>query len=145
MPRRLVIAAAWLAVPAHADLSACRLLPEDGKRLACYDALPLPSDVTFQGNGSGIAGPFTINRPQMLNFASNDAILVAYLMDDTTGSVVQNLHHGGAGAGQFLIEIPGTYRVQVNASGSWKISLSMPMIKDNPDRGSSHQDRSTDF
>ena len=126
MPRRLVILAGLLAVPAHADLADCRALPDDGARLACYDALPLVPDTAFQGTGSGMAGPFTIAAPQMLGFASDDAILVAYLLDDATGAVVQNLHHGGAGTGHFLIETPGTYRVQVNASGGWRIQLSPP-------------------
>lgn len=125
MSGRLVILAAWIAVPAHADLSACRALGDNEARLACYDALFLPGAVAFQGKGSGMAGPFTVTDPQMLGFASDDAIFVAYLLDDATGDVVQNLHHGGAGSGQFLIDTPGTYRVQVNASGGWRIELSM--------------------
>lgn len=126
MPGRLVILAALAVSVAHADLPACRALPDDGARLACYDALPLPAAMAFSGNGSGMAGPFTITAPRMLGFASDDAILVAYLLDDATGAVVQNLHHGGAGAGRFLIEAPGTYRVQVNASGGWRIELYLP-------------------
>ncbi len=121
-----MILAGLLAVPAHADLAACRALSDDGARLACYDALPVPGMAAFSGKGSGMAGPFTVTRPQMLGFQSDDAILVAYLLDDATGAVVQNLHHGGAGMGHFLIETPGTYRVQVNASGGWRIELSAP-------------------
>lgn len=121
-----MILAGLLAVPAHADLAGCRALTDDGTRLACYDALPLAPDTVFQGTGSGMAGPFTIAAPQVLGFASDDAILVAYLLDDATGAVAQNLHHGGAGTGHFLIETPGTYRVQVNASGGWRIQLSPP-------------------
>lgn len=73
-----------------------------------------------------MAGPFTVIAPEVLAFASDDAVLVAYLLDDATGAVVQNLHHGGAGTGHFLIKTPGTYRVQVNASGGWRIQLSPP-------------------
>ncbi|MDQ1901498.1 hypothetical protein RAH32_13695 [Paracoccus sp. WLY502] len=62
----------------------------------------------------------------MLGFASDDAILVACLLDDATGAVVQNLDPGGAGTGHFLIETPGTCRVQVDASGGWRIQLSPP-------------------
>lgn len=121
------ILAGWLATNAHADdLAACRALSNPAERLACYDALPLPGATAFQGKGSGMAGPFTITSPRMLEFESDDAILVAYLLDDATGSVVQNLHHGGAGAGHFLVERPGTYRLQVNASGGWRIRLSAP-------------------
>lgn len=144
MPGRLVILAAGLAglaaglataqataqAAAGTALAACRALPDDRSRLACYDALPLspplPGETGFQGKGSGMAGPFTISEPRMLGFASDDAILVAYLLDDATGAVIQNLHHGGAGTGYFLIDRPGTYRVQVNASGGWRIDLTAP-------------------
>lgn len=131
MPRRLVtgrlvILPGFLATAAHADLPACRALTDPAARLACYDALPLSPTTAFQGQGSGMAGPFTITGPQTLEFESDDAILVAYLLDDATGSVVKNLHHGGAGAGHFLIEAPGRYRVQINASGGWRIRLSPP-------------------
>lgn len=121
-----ILAAGGAAAAAQADLAACRALPDDAARLACYDALPLPGATAFQGKGSGMAGPFTVTGPRTLGFASDDAILVAYLLDDATGAVVQNLHHGGAGTGHFLIETPGTYRVQVNASGGWRIELSAP-------------------
>ena len=124
--RRLVILVGLLAAPAHADLAACRALSDEGARLACYDALPVPGTTAFQGKGSGMAGPFSVTDPQMLAFESDDAILVAYLLNDKTGEVVQNLHRGGAGIGHFLIETPGTYRVQVNASGGWRIDLSPP-------------------
>ncbi len=126
MPGRLVILAAWLVGAAQADLPACRGLCDPAAQLACYDALPLAPATAFQGKGSGMAGPFTVTEPQMLGFESDDAILVAYLLDDATGAVVQNLHHGGAGTGHFLIDTPGTYRVQVNASGGWRIRLSAP-------------------
>lgn len=125
--RRLEIPAAWLAAPAHADLAACRALSDDGARLACYDALPVPGAVSFSGKGSGMAGPFTMSQPQMLGFESDDAVLVAYLLHDVTGAVVQNLHQGGAGMGHLLPDRDGgIYRVQVNASGGWRIQLSVP-------------------
>lgn len=120
------MAACLAAEAAAAELSACRALSDDRARLACYDALPLPSATVFESLGSGMAGPSTVTGPQMLGFESDDAILVAYLLDDATGGVVQKLHHGGVGTGHFLIEIPRTYRFQVNASGGWRIELSKP-------------------
>ena len=122
----LLLATCLAAEAAAGELSDCRALSDDRARLACYDALPLPGGTFFEGQGSGMAGPFTVTGPQMLGFESDDAILVAYLLDGTTGAVVQNLHHGGAGTGHFLIEMPGTYRLQVNASGGWRIELSGP-------------------
>ncbi len=109
------------------SFAACRAMQEDTARLACYDALPMPRTDTaeFRGAGNGMAGPFDVTGPQMMRFRSDDAIFVAYLLDEN-GQVVQNLHHGGAGEGAFLIERPGTYRVQVNATGGWAITLSVP-------------------
>lgn len=111
----------------EAGFAVCRAMQAGDARLACYDALPMPrSDAAeFRGAGSGMAGPFKVAGPQMLRFRSDDAIFVAYLLD-MQGQVIQNLHHGGAGEGEFLIERPGTYRVQVNATGGWAIRLSEP-------------------
>ncbi|SEN77523.1 hypothetical protein SAMN04489859_101646 [Paracoccus alcaliphilus] len=139
MPGRLVTRSATLALAVAAALppfaaqpfqpafAACRAVQAAKARLACYDALPLPEAeaTTFRGAGSGMAGPFQVTGPQMMRFHSDDAIFVAYLLDGE-GQVVQNLHHGGAGEGAFLIETPGTYRVQVNASGGWRVMLSPP-------------------
>lgn len=113
------------ATPFGAAFAACRALQPAGARLDCYDALPMPASEGFRGAGSGMAGPFEVTDPQLMRFRSDDAIFVAYLLDDR-GHVVQNLHHGGAGEGAFLIDRPGTYRVQVNATGGWSITLSAP-------------------
>lgn len=137
MPRRLVGARAALlfllaaaqagAAPFDDGFARCRAQTDAGLRLACYDALPLAgaTAASFTGKGGGMTDAFRIDAPQMLTFESDDVVLVAYLLDDT-GAVVQNLHRAGAGAGQFLIESPGTYRVQVNATGNWRVSVGPP-------------------
>lgn len=132
MPRELVIALLLLAGgPALAQdmaagLLACRRHVEAGPRLACYDALPAKgAAMEFRGTGNQITPPFDLKAPANLVFESMDAILVIYLLD-AAGAVVQNLHQAGAGAGRFLIEHPGRYSLQVNASGGWRMRIEAP-------------------
>lgn len=137
MPRRLVSAALLACVPGMAPASdlapdlagglrACRSLTTAAARLACYDALPAgAATLTFSGHGSHITPGFQIDQPQRLRFENTDAVMVIYLLD-ATGAVVQNLHQGGVGTGAFLIVEPGQYRVQINATGGWRIWLETP-------------------
>lgn len=129
MPVRLVaLIAALIPNGAVADILAtslgtCRAISDNQTRLACYDALPLPgSGEVFEGKGNGVTPPFDISAPRLLNFESNDAVMIAYLLDDG-GRVIQNLHRGGAGRGSYLIETPGRYHLQVNATGGWRMTL----------------------
>ena len=109
-----------------AGLLACRNHGEAAARLACYDALSLHQVIReFRGAGSQVTMPFEITRPTLLQFESMDAIMVIYLLD-ARGEVVQNLHQAGAGTGSFLITGVGEYRLQINASGGWRISLERP-------------------
>lgn len=125
-----VAAAAW-APPTQAndladDLARCASLSADAARLACFDRL---ADRTvldvFAGKGGGMTDLFTIEEPRLLHFESGDVIMVATLLraDD---SVAQNLHLGGQGTGRYLIAEPGAYRLQVNASGAWRVWLTAP-------------------
>lgn len=123
-----MIVALLFAAAAQADgIVACRALTDAAARLACYDALPLSDApaVEFRGRGGGMTDAFDVTAPQMLTYESDDIVLVAYLLD-ASGAVVQNLHRAGVGAGQFLIAIPGTYKVQVNATGSWRVTVDAP-------------------
>lgn len=127
---RLGAVAVLAAGPAGADpgLAACRALAEDAARLACYDALPVAGQGqgrAFHGKGSGMTEPFEVGAPVEMHFDSDDAVMVLYLLDDQ-GRVVRNLHRGGAGAGRHLIEEPGRYHLQVNATGGWTIRLDQP-------------------
>jgi hypothetical protein len=122
----LAFAAALAAGPAPADVetavAACRAIAEPTARLACYDAAAAGAGARFSGRLSGLTEPFDIAAPTLLRFASDDAVLVLYVLD-AAGSVVQNLNQAGAGEGRFLIERPGRYRLQVNASGGWRVWL----------------------
>lgn len=137
MPRRLVtllVAASFAAtatstaMPALAmdlaeGLAACQTVAEAPARLACYDRLARPDALArFSGKGSAITPDFQVTTPARLNFTSKDVIMVLYLLDET-GAVVQNLHRAGAGEGTFLIQQPGSYSVQVNATGDWQIEV----------------------
>lgn len=120
------VVAPALPVPGfEAGFAACRGLASDAARLGCYDALPVPeqaANLRFNGAGSALTAPFDVGTRARLSFTSDDAIFVAYLLDPE-GRVVQNLHRGGAGQGEFLIEAPGRYRLQINASGGWRVEL----------------------
>lgn len=112
-----------LADPVAAGLSACRQIASDAKRLDCFDELAAVEDVEeFTGSGSGVTPQFEVATPRLMTFESSDAVMVAYLLNERD-EVVQNLHKGGKGEGFFLIEIPGRYHVQVNATGQWKIRV----------------------
>ncbi len=134
MPVRLVIAGyVLLATFAGAASGApfakafqnCRSVEDEDTRLACFDALPAPDaepELRFSGAGSGQTPFFQVRTRTRLVFSSDDAIFVAYLLD-RHGAVVQNLHQAGAGDGEFVIDRPGRYRLQVNASGGWRVEL----------------------
>lgn len=132
MPGRLVgtvLAAALvgagpaLARDVEAALAGCRAISAPDGRLACYDALVEPQPLArFSGKGSAVTASFSLAGPARLNFASQDVVMVIYLLDDR-GAVVQNLHRAGAGEGSFLIRKPGTYSIQVNATGNWQIEI----------------------
>lgn len=131
--RRLAaVLAGLLAIPpATADelaagLRACRSVSADPARLACYDALSGHETIAeFSGVGSAVTPRFELAAPSLLRFESRDAIMVVYLLG-AEGEVVQNLHRGGAGEGSYLIQRPGAYSVQVNASGGWRIWVEAP-------------------
>ncbi|GLK64742.1 MULTISPECIES: hypothetical protein [Paracoccus] len=133
MPRGLVIlvSAALAAAPAlgfdpAAALDACRGERDDAQRLACYDRLAARKPVVeHRGAGNRILPLFDLSKPTRLVFESMDAIMVVYLLD-ASGAVIQNLHQAGTGSGSFLIERPGRYGIQVNASGGWLIRLEEP-------------------
>lgn len=132
MPRRLVgaltlaLAAPAVASDPAAGLAACRGILEAGERLACYDALSADRTVLeFAGRGGGLSPKFDIVAPTRLRYESADIVMVLYLLD-AAGAVVRNLHQPGVGEGSFLIEHPGGYQVQVNATGDWRIWLTPP-------------------
>lgn len=138
MPGRLVTHGAVCLIPLllsagiaaaqdqAADLLRCRAKTDAAMRLECYDALASRASATVhRGAGSGIIPQFELGGPTRLVFESSDAIMVVYLLDET-GAVIQNLHQAGAGSGSFMIDKPGRYSIQVNASGGWLVRLENP-------------------
>lgn len=105
------------------ELRQCAAIANDGARLACYDRevhkLIAPA---FAGRLSKTTDRFPIDRPTLLRYQSDGVIFVLYLKA-ADGSVVQNLHIGGAGEATYLIEQPGTYYLDVNGSEGWRIWL----------------------
>lgn len=116
------LAAGEAAADLEAAVAACRAVADPQARLACYDAAAQGVGARFSGRLSGMTEPFDIAAPTLLRFASDDAVLVLYVLD-AAGSVVQNLNQAGVGEGRFLIEAPGRYRLQINASGGWRVWL----------------------
>ncbi|MBY5986321.1 hypothetical protein [Roseovarius atlanticus] len=91
--------------------------------MTCFDELAAAEDAEeFTGSGSGVTPQFDVVAPRLMTFESSDAVMVVYLLNERD-EVVQNLHRGGKGEGSYLIEMPGRYHVQVNATGHWKIRV----------------------
>ncbi|SNT76174.1 hypothetical protein [Paracoccus seriniphilus] len=121
--RLVILALAATTIGAQAQtLASCRDIPGDRQRLACYDRLPLAAQ-GFRGAGSGAVGPISVAANTWLYYESDDAVMVLYLMSET-GEVVQNLHRAGPGRSSHLIAAAGRYRLQINATGGWRVSLS---------------------
>lgn len=124
----VLLAAIWpMAVAASDDLDAdigrCRTVADPVSRLACYDALADGlGAITFSGAGSYVTPAFQAHKGNRLFFENMDAVLVIYLLD-ADGAVVQNLHKGGAGSGSFVFETDGTFSIQIDATGRWKLRI----------------------
>lgn len=108
------------------ELARCAVVESAPERLACFDALSRRSiEHKFSGFGSGETAVFELKGPRILNFESSDVIMVVYLMTPD-GDVVQNLHRGGSGVSSHPIKKAGKYRLQINASGAWKVWITAP-------------------
>lgn len=104
-----------------ASFQQCRSVKDDRDRLACYDrAAALAAKPTFQGRLTMLTEPFQVKTPATLRYQSDGAIFVLYLKSES-GAVLQNLHIGGGGEDSYRIEKPGTYRLQINGSESWRV------------------------
>lgn len=135
--RRLAAAAASLLLGAACTAAAepmteggvrgafgrCRALAEEAERLRCYDRLALVLvPPRFQGRLTAQTEPFEIREPTTLRYESDGPIFVMYLKD-AQGGIVQNLHIGGGGSATYVIEMPGTYSLQISGSESWRVWL----------------------
>lgn len=112
-------------------LEHCAGIAAATRRLACYDDLALKRVApSFEGRLGARTESFEVATPTLLRFESDDVIMVVYLLDEK-GEVFQNLHRGGRGLGEYEIRRLGSYSLQVNASGSWRIWLT-PLAEDPP-------------
>lgn len=104
-------------------MQACRAIAQPDARLDCYDALAAKlSPPKFSGRLTATTERFTITAPHVLRYESDGPIFVMYLKNDA-GDVLQNLHIGGGGQQQYVIEQPGTYFLTVSGSETWRIWL----------------------
>jgi len=104
-------------------LLACRAKTPPADRLACYDALArAAAPPRFSGSHNAVTEFFALGRPHRLRFRSEGVIFVLYLMN-ANGEVIQNLHIGGAGEDEYLIDKPGVYQLRINGAEGWRIWL----------------------
>lgn len=123
--------AGWWSFPAVADqrleedlkraFAECKATDGTEARLACYERIGQRfSAPTFQGRLTLQTELFEIDRPTLIRFESDGVIFVMYLKDER-GDVVQNLHIGGGGASDYLVEKPGKYSLLINGAESWRV------------------------
>jgi hypothetical protein len=104
-------------------LLSCRAVVPPSERLACYDALARQqAPPRFQGSHNAVTELFTLDRPHRLRFRSEGVIFVLYLMN-ASGEVIRNLHIGGAGEDDHLIDKPGVYQLRIHGAEGWRIWL----------------------
>ncbi len=101
----------------------CRSINNDKERLNCYDLKAKRfAPPTYQGKLSMETDIFSLTKPHTLRYQSNGVIFVLYLRDGD-GNVLQNLHIGGRGEDEFVINQPGNYSLKIDGSAGWSIWL----------------------
>ena len=99
----------------------CKAAEGAEAKLACYERIGQRfSPPTFQGRLTLQTDLFDIDRPTLIRFESDGVIFVMYLKDER-GDVVQNLHIGGGGASEYLVEKAGKYSLLINGAESWRV------------------------
>ena len=104
-------------------LQQCRKLVDESRRLACYEQLARDNAPADYSGRLGFRTPvFTLDAPTRLRYRSQGVIFVLYVLNER-GEVLQNLHLGGGGDGDYVIAEPGRYRLQIDGSARWQIWL----------------------
>lgn len=104
-------------------LQECRAELQEVERLACYDLLAKKNAPPDYAGKLGFRTPqFALANPTRLRFRSQGVIFVLYVLNER-GDVLQNLHLGGGGEGDYLIREPGRYSLQIDGSARWEIWL----------------------
>ena len=118
--------AAASSIDIPSELQECRKLADGDQRLACFDMLAIRhSPPRFQGRHGATTEAFSVSAPQRLRYQSDGAIFVMYLRD-AQGEVLQNLVLHGGGEDSYVIDMTGTYSLQINGSETWRIWLDAP-------------------
>ena len=125
----LGLTAAFVAVARAAGtdvvsaLQLCRKIEDPEARLACFDnSARRFAPPTLQGKLGHVSDVFSLTEPHVLRYRSHGVIFVLYLRDGE-GNVLQNLHLGGRGEAEYLIEWPGEYSLKIDGSAAWEIWL----------------------
>lgn len=104
-------------------LQNCFGIKDKDKRLVCYDkAARQFAPPTYKGRLGVVTKPFKLDKPHKLRYRSYGVIFVLYLRDEN-GDVLQNLHIGGGGEDEYIIEKPGVYSLKIHGSTTWEIWL----------------------
>lgn len=104
-------------------LQSCRAMQPEADRLGCYDLLAkMNAPPDFAGKLGFRTPQFDIAGPTRLRFRSQGVIFVLYVLGEN-GEVLQNLHLGGGGEGDYLIRDSGRYSLQIDGSARWQIWL----------------------
>ncbi len=108
---------------AGAALQTCRAINTDAERLHCYDSVAKQfAPPTYKGKLGSVTEPFTLDAPHKIRYRSYGFIFVLYVLDDND-NIVQNLHLGGRGEDEYILEVPGTYSLRIDGSAGWEIWL----------------------
>lgn len=77
----------------------------------------------FTGNGGRNTNPFTVNQPWKVTWNANGDIFQLYLMDMNGEMIALPANQSGSGQGSSFQVEKGKYYFQVNAIGTWKITI----------------------
>ena len=113
----------WAAEDVISALQKCREIKKPEQRLECFDDKARRfAPPTLSGKLGHVTEVFTLEVPHLLRYRSQGVIFVLYLRDGK-GNVLQNLHVGGRGEDEYLIDTPGQYSLKIDGSAGWDIWL----------------------
>ena len=113
----------YAAEDVSSALQTCRIINSTEQRLACFDEVARRyAPPTLKGKLGHVTEVFNLDVPHILRFKSHGVIFVLYLRDGE-GNVLQNLHVGGRGEDEYLINQPGQYSLKIDGSAGWEIWL----------------------
>lgn len=113
----------WANEDIVSALQTCRNIQNTEERLSCFDNNARRfAPPTIKGKLGKITEIFTLDKPHLLRYRSHGVIFVLYLRDGE-GNVLKNLHIGGRGEDEYIINKAGQYSLKVDGSAAWEIWL----------------------